>query len=122
MRVRSPPPAPPRPSSARLVGQGIDRRRRRLEVSGLQARDDLSGELERLALLLRPEHGVHRGEMNAVHEKLHIDGLQVSAANVGVLRDADPYVHFASIRKRCGLLDGTSAKAHGVRLLALARI
>src|SRR3954454_6722439 len=46
MRVRSPPPA-----LARLVGQGLDRRCGGLEVSRLEAGDDLAGEGERLALL-----------------------------------------------------------------------
>src|SRR5690242_545793 len=90
MRVRSPPPA-----LARLVGQGLDRRCGRFEVSRFEAGDDLAGKRERLALLLRAEYGVHGRQMPLAVEQLDVDGLQLARRDVGVLRHPDANAHRA---------------------------
>src|SRR5919202_3696122 len=98
------------------IRERLDRRGCRLELAGLEPRDDLARELVGLVLLLGLEDRVHRGRDAAVEDDLDVDRVELAARDVRVVGNADANERLAAVREPRRALDSVAAEAHGLCL------
>ncbi len=103
-----------------LVGERLDRSRRRREAPLFEAPGDLPRELARLGFLLGLENRVDESRVLTVEEELDADGVDLARVDVRVGEEPDANGRRPPVGKRRSLLDRRSSQRHWPQHLTTA--